>query len=160
MLKNGQDAPRFSLVASDGIQHTLDQYLGKPLVVVLYRGRFCPTTKKFLTAWQDFYPRIQDLGAELIAMSQETPENSAWLRDQYDVKFPLLSDPKIEISKQYGVYVSTRRDGTEFGEPALVLLDKDGQVAYSVISSGPKGLANPGDVAPLLIYMSSHGGKY
>ena len=58
------------------------------------------------------------------------------------------------------MYRSEHRNGAPYAEPGLVIIDKDLEVAYSVLSSGPKGLPQPGDVLPVLLYMASHGEKY
>ncbi|MCC2631406.1 MAG: hypothetical protein K0S20_105, partial [Patescibacteria group bacterium] len=34
MLKNGQEAPSFTLMADDATERTLEQYSGKPLVML------------------------------------------------------------------------------------------------------------------------------
>lgn len=160
MLRNGESAPAFSLLDQDGATHDLAALSGKPIVLLFFRGAFCPTTWKSIPAWQDFSRSMQDLGAELLGLSSDTPEHHAEMRERFRLTFPLLSDPDLQISKLYGVYPNWVESRGHFGEPALVIVDSEGKVAYSVISSGPKGLPEPGSIAPILIYMSFRGGKY
>lgn len=42
----------------------------------------------------------------------------------------------------------------------MVIVDKEGNTAYSILASGPKGFPGPGDIAAILIYMFVHEGKY
>ncbi len=158
MLKNGDKAPAFNLRDTTGTAVNSAQF-GKPIVLIFTRGKFCPTTNRFLTAWQDFYGRIKDLDMELLAISADSSEIAVELKAQLGLTFPLLADMDVAVAKQYGVYTVARGNG-EFAEPALIIIDKDGDVAYSIISSGPKGLPEPGAIAPILIYMHMHGGKY
>jgi len=160
MLKNGEKAPDFNLVGSDCKQYALADYGEKPLVLFFFRGKFCPTSKRYLIQWQEFDRKIHNLGARLLAISYDSVENHAWMAERYDIRFPLLSDLSLEVSRKYGVYIDRHEDGFDHGEPGIVLLDKEGKVAYSIVSSGPKGLPGPGDIAPILIYMFMHGGKY
>jgi peroxiredoxin len=112
-----------------------------------------------MTVWQDFMGGIKNVGADLVAISSDTVENHALLHKYYGLELTLLSDPNLSISSQYGIYRS-EYGSHAFGEPALVILDKDGLVAYSIVSSGSKGLPDPGTIAQTLIYMQAHSGKY
>ena len=81
------------------------------------------------------------------------------LHEKYNLTYPIFSDTDLSVSKQYGIYIDSYKD-VAYGEPALEVLDRDGLVSYSVISSGPKGLPTPEDISSILVYMSVHGGKY
>lgn len=159
MLKNGTPAPLFELPDTADIRINLNQLKGKPVILIFTRGAFCPTTDRFLTGWQDFYRRMQEMDMELLAISADTPQTAAALKERLHLSFSLLADTDVAVAKQYGVY-TVARNGGEFSEPALIIIDKDGEIAYSVVSSGPKGLPDPGVIAPILIYMHMHGGKY
>lgn len=160
MLINGTKAPDFTLVSQDGTEHSLKDYLGKPLTLIFVRGTFCPTTNRYLTEWQDFNRRIHNLGGNLLVINHDSVEQNKDLAERFGTKFPLLSDPEVKTSRHYETYIATKKSGEEYSEPAVVVIDKDGEIAYSVISSGPKGLPHPGDVAAVLIYMQAHDGKY
>lgn len=160
MLKNSEPAPLFTLADQNGKEHSLASYKGKAVVLLFFRGKFCPTTKKSLTTWQDFTGSLDDLGVKILSISYDTQENHLFLKNKYDLTFPLLSDPGLKVSKEYGIYVSHFEPYGDFGEPAVVVVDSESNAAYSVISSGPKGLPDPGAVAPILIYMSARNGKY
>jgi peroxiredoxin len=160
MLKNGQEAPSFTLMADDGAEHTLAQYSGKPLVALFFRGKFCPTSKRYLIEWQEFSRKVQNLGGAFVAISHDSVDTQAWMKNQYGLRIPLLSDKGVEVAKSYGAYVDYKEGEGEYSEPALVILYKDQKVAYSVISSGPKGFPGPGEIAAILIYMFVHEGTY
>ena len=159
MLQNGTPAPGFSLMDTTGKTVSLTDYAGKVVVLCFVRGKFCPTTYRFTTAWQDFYLRMQELGAQLLLISTDDVATGKTLVEQMALHYPVLSDPGAAVAKQYGAYI-VDRGGHNFSEPALIIIDKDGAVAYSIISSGPKGLPDPGSIAPVLIYMHTHGGTY
>ena len=58
------------------------------------------------------------------------------------------------------IYINDGGPNGEYAEPVLFIVDVDGKVAYFTIASGPKGLPSPGDIAPVLLYMKGHGGRY
>ena len=163
MLRNLTPAPDFTLRDEQGHERSLDDLrAGKPLVIFFFRGAFCPTARKDLLAYANVYSRIQALGAELVAISVDTPEELHRLRHRLGLEFALLSDPDFIVSARYGVYCSDEvEEGPQpHGEPAIFILDVDGNIAYSQVQSGPKGHANPAEMVLILLYMKSNGGRY
>ena len=162
MLSNQAPAPDFSLQDQNGKTRTLSELRGdKPLVLFYYRGEFCPTSRKQLGDYADNYSRFKPLEAELVAVSVDPPQTSRELADDLKLEFTLLSDPDFRLAQDYGVYKSDDTEGPQpHGEPALFIIDADGKIAYSQIQTGPKGSANPADVALVLLYMHENGGRY
>ncbi len=162
MLKNGTPAPGWALTDADDRKHNLDDLRqGKPLLLCFFRGEFCPTSQRDLIAWADVCERLQDVGVGLVALSTDTPAHHRVLRETLGLPFPLLSDPDFAVSAAYGVYQSDDTEGTQpHGEPALFVLDVDGNIAYSQIQSGPKGAASPAEMVLVALYMSQNGGRY
>lgn len=160
MIRNGEPATQFALLDQEGVSHSLEDFLGKPVVLLFVRGPFCPTTRKSLGAWQDFSRSVNDLGFGMVAISATSQEDLLEFATQFCIKFPLLSDPGVEVSKSFGAYINENRMAGEYAEPGLVLVDAKGRVAYSIFSSGSKGMPEPGAVSSMLIYMSKRGGYY
>lgn len=162
MLRNQTPAPEFTLQDQDGRQRTFAELRGdKPLLLFYYRGAFCPTSHKQLTDYADIHSRFKPLGAQLVAVSVDSPATSLKLADDLKVKFPLLSDTDFKLAQDYGVYKSDDTEGPQpHGEPAIFIIDTDGKIAYSQIQTGPKGSANPAELALVLLYMRDNGGKY
>ncbi len=162
MLRNQTPAPDFALRDQDGQQRTLSELRGdKPLLLFYFRGEFCPTSRKGLMDFADIYSRFEPLGAELVAVSVDPPETSRELCDQMKLPFTLLSDTDFQVAQSYGVYRSDDKDGPQpHGEPAVFIIDADGNLAYSQVQTGPKGSANPADLALVLLFMRDNGGRY
>lgn len=160
MIRNGEPATKFVLSDSAGVQHTLESFLGKPVVLLFVRGTFCPSATKSLVSWQDFSRSVSDLGFGILAISSDKPENLAAFAERSTIKIPLLTDADLEVSKSFGVYLSHNHQAGDYGEPALYIIDAKGRVAFSAITSGPKGLPEPGAVASMLIFMSKRNGFY
>jgi peroxiredoxin len=163
MLRNKATAPSFRLPDADGNQVSLaDVHQSRPLMLLFFRGEFCPTARRDLGDYSNAYSRIEAVGAELVGISADTPANHAVLRDSLWIPFPLLSDTNFATSEAYGVYRSDDvGEGPDpHGEPALFILDRDGKIAYSQITTGPKGIANPSEMTMILIYMAMNDGRY
>ena len=160
MLRNLDPAPAFALPDQDGALHSIADFEGKPVVLLFFRGTFCPSGKKSIVSWQDFSRSVNDLGFGILAISSDSPDNLAAFATEATIKIPLLTDADLAVSKSFGVYLCHNHQAGDYGEPALFILDAKGRVAFSAITSGPKGMPEPGVVASMLIFMSKRNGFY
>ena len=103
-LKAGQTAPDFTLMEARGQQVRLAALLAKgPVVVTFYRGGWCPFCNLQLRAYQSVLPELHRLGAELVAISPQTPAFALSDAEQKDLAFPVLSDPHNTVARAYGL---------------------------------------------------------
>lgn len=163
MLRNQMPAPGFTLTTAEGQTRTLEQLrAGKPLLLFFFRFADCPTSRRDLGRYAEVYSRFHMVGARMVAVSVEPPERLARLKEELRLPFHLLSDPDFAVSRAYGVYESDETDeGPQpHGEPAIFILDIDGNIAYSQVQTGPKGSANPAELILLLLYMEKNEGRY
>lgn len=76
-LKVGEKVPDFSLPNATGKTVKLNSLLTEtPVIISFYRGGWCPYCNMELRGLQKYLPQITELGAKLIAISPETPDNS------------------------------------------------------------------------------------
>ena len=164
MLRNKTPAPDFSLPDDDGEMRALDslRLAGKPLLLFFYRFEHCPTSHRDLLAYANIYNRLEMIGADMAAISVDPPEAQCRLKRRLGLPFPMLSDADFSVSQTYGIYESDETDeGPQpHGEPAVFLIDGDGNIAYSQVQTGPKGTADPAGLAMVLLYMANSDGRY
>ncbi len=103
-LKVGEKAPNFALPNPKGETVSLATLLSKgPVVVTFYRGSWCPYCNLQLRALQAKLPKINELGANLIAISPEVPDGSLTENEINAMDFIVLSDQDAKVASQYGV---------------------------------------------------------
>lgn len=103
-LDVGTVAPLFSAVDADGKTVTLQQFLNKgPVVMVFYRGQWCPVCNKHLKTLQDSLEQINALGATVLTISPQKPEFLNEMAEKTKAKFPLLYDENYSIMDSYKV---------------------------------------------------------
>ena len=103
-LKTGQQAPDFTLPDATGGQVSLSALLARgPVALVFYRGEWCPYCNLTLRAYQAIQPQIQELGATMVAVSPQTPDNSLTTVEKKGLTFPVLSDQGNAVARQYGL---------------------------------------------------------
>ncbi len=104
-LKVGQKAPEFSLMNAHGKMVSLSSYLKKgPVVLVFYRGAWCPFCNLHLHALKNSISAFRQYGASVIAVTPQQPDQS--LRQVRKDKYPfeILSDLDDKVMKSYGLY--------------------------------------------------------
>ncbi len=103
-LPVGIKAPDFSAVDQNGNVFKLsDQFRNGPVVIVFYRGYWCPVCDKHLGKLQDSLKLIEAAGAKVIAISPEKPEYLEKMADKTGAKFQLLYDDGYAIADAYDV---------------------------------------------------------
>ncbi|TNE78779.1 MAG: peroxiredoxin family protein [Bacteroidetes bacterium] len=103
-LQVGDTVKSFEAVTQDSSLFHLDSALGKGYVVVMfYRGQWCPVCNKHMKRVQDSLHLISDAGATLVAISPEKPEYLAKAADKTGATFTLLYDSAYQIGEQFDV---------------------------------------------------------
>jgi len=103
-LKVGTKVPNFSLPNATGKTVELNSLLTENSVVIsFYRGGWCPFCTMELRGLQKYLPQMTELGAKLIAISPETPDNSLSTREKNELTFEVLSDLGNQVAKEFGL---------------------------------------------------------
>ncbi|MBW7883858.1 MAG: AhpC/TSA family protein [Caldilineaceae bacterium] len=101
-LKAGESAPDFTLPnATGGEVHLADLLARGPVVLTFYRGEWCPWCNLTLRAYQAALPEFQRYGAQLVAISPQTPDNSLASATNKELTYPVLSDAGNSVARQY-----------------------------------------------------------
>jgi len=92
----------FSTVDQNGNDFNLALALEKgPLVLVFYRGFWCPYCNKHLEILQDSLSMIEELGAGVVAISPEKPEFLEKMVEKSGAAFTLLYDEDYLIEDAF-----------------------------------------------------------
>lgn len=103
-LAVGAVAPDFTLPDVHGASVTLAKVLARgPAIVTFYRGGWCPFCDLQLRSYQSVLADIHARGAELIAISPQTPDYSLSDVEKKQLAFPVLSDVGICVARAYGL---------------------------------------------------------
>lgn len=95
----GERAPSFTLPNAVGKPVSLDDRLAEgPVVVVFYRGAWCPYCDLHLRALQESLDAIEARGASVVAISPQTPDDSLPLAERLLLGFDVLSDLDQAVS--------------------------------------------------------------
>ncbi|MBP9864548.1 peroxiredoxin [Patescibacteria group bacterium] len=141
MIQVGTRAPNFAGIKAyhqgKFVDVSLTDYKGKWLVFFFYPRDFtfiCPTELKGFSQHEE---EFKTLNCEVLAASTDSEwSHKAWFeRDLADVKYPILADTTQKVSRDYQVL--NEQDGS--AERGLFIIDPEGDIKYSLISSGSVG---------------------
>jgi peroxiredoxin len=104
-IKVGEKAPDFILNNAFGKTVKLSDELRKgPVVLVFYRGAWCPFCNLHLHALQKTLPQIKHYGAQLMTVSPQKPDKSAKQFTEDQFTFEVLSDSDSQVMRDYRLY--------------------------------------------------------
>lgn len=103
-LEVGEVVENFTARDLQDNQFNLKDALEKgPLVVIFYRGQWCPICNKHLKRLEKNLQKIYDKGANVVAISPEQSEFLKRTADKTNASFSLLHDKDYKISNQFDV---------------------------------------------------------
>ena len=103
-LRPGDIAPDFILPDVDGRSVRLYSELEQgPVVLVFYRGGWCPYCKIHLRGFQKSLAEFKAAGAQVAALSPQLPDHSLATREKDELAFPVLSDVGLNTARAFGL---------------------------------------------------------
>lgn len=176
----GELAPLFTLPDATGKPVSLEHLLGNgPVVVVFYRGAWCPFCDLHLRGLQEALPDIQRRGASLVAISPQAPDASLPFTERLALGFQVLSDVDQSVIAAWrlqfelpealrGAYLSMgmgldvhNADGSwHLPVPGTFVLDRDGVVRARHVDANYRERMAPAEVLAALdaLIARTHGG--
>ncbi|KJD44619.1 peroxiredoxin-like family protein [Paenibacillus terrae] len=166
----GTRAPDFSLPDYTGRTITLSEETAKgPVVLIFYRGHWCPFCNLELQAYQRYMNDITSLHAQLIAVSPQTPEHSMSMQQKNELSFHVLSDLHNQTAEKYNlkfklpefaheIYRSldisldtfNGDSAWELPVPATYVIDSEGIIRAEFADADYKKRMQPADVLQVL----------
>ncbi len=106
--------PRFNLKDANGkTVDSADLLKQANLVVVFYRGSWCPFCNLYLRNLQKNLAQIKAAGGNLVAVSVENPDNSLSVAKKNELAFTVLSDPNLTVARKFGIVYQMPKETDE-----------------------------------------------
>jgi len=127
-VKAGERAPDFALPAAGGEMVRLGDLLEDgPVVIVWYRGGWCPYCNIQLNAMQAVLPELREAGARMVAISPDLPEYALDTRETEKLGFAVLSDVGNTVAGRYGIAYELPRVAAKHLVGRMNLKERSGQ---------------------------------
>lgn len=103
-IKVGESVPAVSVRDSKGTAVSVAEAAkAKPTVIVFYRGGWCPYCNAHLAELAKIQPALAQSGANLVAISPDSPETLAAYEAEHSLPFKLMSDASHDAAKAFGI---------------------------------------------------------
>ncbi|GLS88258.1 peroxiredoxin [Cypionkella aquatica] len=140
-----------------------------PLVLVFYRGGWCPYCNVTLKAFERRLDDIRAAGAAIVAITPELPENAQETAEKSGLEFPVLIDTGNAFARSLGLVFDLpqhlvplyRQIGIDLADwngdasnalpiPATYIVDASGVLRWSHVEADFTQRAEPADVLAVL----------
>lgn len=141
-----------------------DLWQDGPIVLMWYRGGWCPYCNIQLRAMQQSMDRLENAGAKLVVLTPELPEKAKETAEANDLDIVALHDQGNAVARKYGLVfqlpeaiVPAYRDKLKLPEyngndamelplSATYVIDTSGKISYAFLDADYKKRAEPADV--------------
>lgn len=159
----GTGIPAAEVYSLDGTPVDLRTVLGgKPTLLIVYRGGWCPYCNRHLTALMDIEKPLIDLGYQVVAISADRPEKMQQSMEKGEWHYQLFSDSSAKAAQALGLAFvvddKTRERYKKYGidleeasglshhilpVPAAFLINADGVITFSHVNPNYKLRIDP-----------------
>ncbi len=143
MPTEGDVAPGFTLLSDAGESTSLNDFLGKKVVLYFYPKDGTPGCTQEAREFRDLAHEFEKEEAVIIGVSKDSVESHRRFKRSNDIPFQLLSDPDGKVLEAYGVWKKKSLYGRTFWgtERSTFVIDRKGKVSKAYRRVKPKGHA-------------------
>jgi peroxiredoxin len=133
-LQIGDNAPDFTLVATDRSEFRLSDNRQKNTVILFFPFAFTGVCTNELCEIRDSYKDYDQLDAQVIAISVDAHPTLAKFKEEQNYNFTLLSDFNKQASTAYQAIYDVFGPGYKgVAKRSAFVVDKNGQIRYAEV---------------------------
>jgi peroxiredoxin len=149
-LSMGKQLPSFEAQQPDGESVNSDVLLGKPALLLFYRGGWCPICMAQVDEVASRYRGLIDRGVQVVLISPQPPDLTRRVAEMYDVAFNFWVDvdsqaaAALGIINKDGVPIAVRkRYGADTVLPTAIITDAAGKIIFTDQTNNYRVRPNP-----------------
>ncbi|NJS13400.1 MAG: AhpC/TSA family protein [Sphingopyxis sp.] len=138
-IKIGAPLPAFALKSSTGARFPSAHLVGKPSILIFFRGNWCPLCSAQIKELAVRYQDLDAMGVRVVLISPQPHENTEALAKKFAVPFYFLTDEGNKAARTLGI---AQEDGLPFGMqvlgydsdtvvPTVIITDAAGKVIWT-----------------------------
>lgn len=138
MVRKGDKAPGFKLLAKPGEEVDVGADFGKHNVVLLFMPfAYSGVCTAAMCHMRDHFSDYTKLDAKVYGITVDSPfVTDKWRRDE-NIPFPILSDFNKEVAAKYGALHEQLKIFKGVAKRAAFVIGKDGVVKYAWVTDDP-----------------------
>ena len=138
-LNVGDIAPNFELPDIDLKMRTMDEFKGKKIILSFFVAASSPVCENELCKFRDSWSELSNLGAQVVAISNDGPfANKAFVQN-HNFNFPVLADYNSKIIRDYDVLMPHLLHIKDYNaaKRSVFIIMEDGKIGYRWVSENP-----------------------
>ncbi|MGY5144379.1 MAG: redoxin domain-containing protein [Candidatus Nitrosopumilus sp. bin_32a] len=138
-LNVGDIAPDFELVDTELKMRKLEEFKGGKIVLSFIVAASSPVCEVELCSFRDSWKEISDMGAKVVAISNDGPFANKAFAEKNNFNFPLLADYASKTIRDYGVLMPDllHIKGYNAAKRSVFIINEDGKIGYKWVSEDP-----------------------
>jgi len=142
-LTKGDKAPSFTLKSSDLKDVNLTDFQGQNVVILFFPLAFTSVCTDEMCHMRDDMRKFNDMNAQILAISVDSPFTLAKFKEENKVEFPMLSDFNKEVSRAYHALYEDFVLGLKgVSKRAAFVLDSKGHIQHAEVLESAGDLPN------------------
>ncbi len=123
-------SPSFSLNDKEGKKHSLNDYIGKWVVLYFYPKDNTSGCTKEAISFTEKKKEFEKLGAVIIGISTDSEQSHKRFAEKHNLNIMLLSDPEHKVIEKYGAWGKKKLYGKEYYGTvrSTFLINPDGEI--------------------------------
>jgi peroxiredoxin Q/BCP len=113
-IKENIPAPEFSLADENGVNRSLSEFRGAPVVLYFYPKDDTPGCTTEACAFRDDYSVYRQAGVTILGVSPDSAKSHTKFKEKYNLPFTLLADEEHAVCELYGVWGLKKMMGREY----------------------------------------------
>ena len=152
VLNIGDKAPDFELVDTELKFRILDEFEGKKVVISFFVAASSPVCEVELCTFRDRWNEISELGAQVIAISNDGPFANKAFAEKNNYNFPVLGDYESKTIRDYDVLLPDLLHVKNYNaaKRSVFILDSDHKIIWKWIVDDPLKEPNYDEIIQVL----------
>lgn len=151
-LNVGDTAPKFDLPDTELKMRSLDEFKGKKIVLSFFVAASSPVCQNELCTFRDSWSEIADLGAQVIAISNDGPFANKAFAEKNHFNFPVLADYNSKTIRDYDVLMKDLLHIKDYNaaKRSVFIVMENGKIGYKWVSDNPLNEPNYEEIKEFL----------
>ena len=138
-LNIGDMAPGFELPDTELKMRNLDEFREGKIVLSFIVAASSPVCETELCSFRDSWKEISDLGAKVVAISNDGPFANKAFAEKHNFNFPLLGDYNSKTIRDYDILMKDLLHIKDYNSAkrSVFIIMEDGKIGYKWVSEDP-----------------------
>ena len=151
-LNIGDIAPDFELADTELKMRKLEEFKGGKIVLSFIVAASSPVCEVELCSFRDSWKEISDMGAKIVAISNDGPFANKAFAEKNNFNFPLLADYTSKTIRDYDILMPDLLHIKDYNaaKRSVFIINEDGKIGYKWVSEDPLKEPNYEEIKNLL----------